>query len=415
MKKLVIIVIGVIVVGVLAYFTVKEDDLESSDLFTEVKFGDFVIDVVTSGELEAKSSVKIYGPGGMRTVGIWQATIDDIVPEGTLVEKGDYIASLNKSELLDKINQANNDKQEILSKYTQVKMDTALELRKVRDELVNLEFAVEEKKIVVDQSKFEPEAQQQQFRIDLQKAELKLKQAQENYLLQKRKSIAQMSEVAAKLSSSNQKLENLMKVLDEFTIKAPEAGMLIYKRNWRGQKQGVGTQIHSFDPVVATLPDLKRMISKTYVNEVDIRVIKVGQDVKMGLDAFPEKKLTGKVTEVANIGEQKPNSDSKVFSVLIEVSEEDTTLLPSMTTSNRIIAETIPEVLSVPLEAVHSQGDTISYVYMMMGGSLVKQEVDLGESNSNEVIIVEGVEEGDKLYLSIPSQSEKAKLIGLLN
>ena len=58
--------------------------------------------------------------------------------------------------------------------------------------------------------------------------------------------------------------------------------------------------------MVATLPNLSKMISKTYINEIDISKVKIGQRVEIGVDAFPEKKFTGEVTEVANIGE--PNA-----------------------------------------------------------------------------------------------------------
>lgn len=161
---------------------------------------------------------------------------------------------------------------------------------------------------------------------------------------------------------------------------------------------------------MATLPDLTTMISKTYVNEVDIRSISQGQKVNVGLDAYPDKKLTGKVTNVANIGEQKPNSDSKVFQVSILINESDTTLRPAMTTSNNIIAESIPDVVFVPLECLHSQGDSITYVVKKDGLSFNKQEVIVGKINANEALIEEGVEAGEKLYLSVPKDMEAAPI-----
>ena len=88
--------------------------------------------------------------------------------------------------------------------------------------------------------------------------------------------------------------------------------------------------VQTWDPVIATLPDLSVMVSKTYVNEVDISFIEVGLSTNISFDAFPDKKLTGKVIQIANVGEQKPNSDSKVFEVLIELNESDTTMRPGM-------------------------------------------------------------------------------------
>src|SRR5699024_646634 len=106
-------------------------------------------------------------------------------------------------------------------------------------------------------------------------------------------------------------------------------------------------------PVVAKLPDFSVMNSVTYVNEVDIRKIQVGQNVDVTLDAMPDKELTGEVTEIANIGEKRPNSDSKVFRVVVEINEADDALRPAMTTSNTIHINTVDSALYVPLETIH--------------------------------------------------------------
>jgi HlyD family secretion protein len=193
-------------------------------------------------------------------------------------------------------------------------------------------------------------------------------------------------------------------------VTAPEPGMVIYQRNWRGQKQGVGATVSPWDPVVAKLPDLNKMVSRTYINEVDINSVKVDQRVEIGLDAFPEKKLSGKVIEVANVGEQKPNSDAKVFQLLIEINESDTTLRPGMTTSNTIISGEIEDALYMPVEAVHSQGDSITYVYIKEGLSTTKQEVKIGQSNSDEVIVLKGLQESDLVFLSDPEGMEDKKV-----
>jgi hypothetical protein len=142
------------------------------------------------------------------------------------------------------------------------------------------------------------------------------------------------------------------------------------------------------------------MISRTYINEVDIRKIVKGQQVEIGLDAFPEKKLTGEVIKVANVGEQRPNSDAKVFQVDIQLNETDDLIKPAMTTSNRIVTAASSESLFIPLECLNNQYDSITYVFKKDGLSTIKQEVMIGNTNINEVVILSGLEEGDQLYLS---------------
>jgi HlyD family secretion protein len=151
------------------------------------------------------------------------------------------------------------------------------------------------------------------------------------------------------------------------------------------------------------------MISMTYVNEIDISKLKKGQEVKIGVDAFPEKKFTGQVIEVANIGQQLPNTDAKVFEVRIELNERDTILRPSMTTSNQVITQVLDSVLYIPLEAVHAN-DSLTFVFTR---SKEKQVVVLGESNENHIVVEMGLTKGDKLYLSMPDEPDAFKYTGL--
>lgn len=377
-----------------------------SDLNATVKKGPFEVNVYTTGELEAKNSVKVLGPSGMRSVGIWQIKISDMVPEGTVVKKGEYIASLDKTEIMNKIKDESNELTKIESKYIQTKLDTTLDLRQARDELVNLNYQVNEKQIVLQQSTYEPPATIRQAEIDLEKAKRSLEQSRQNYSIKENQARAKMQEVTASLSQAQNKLEMMQKLLEEFSIIAPEDGMLIYHREWNGKKRTVNSTIGAWDPIVATLPDLNLMISKTYVNEVDIRKIKTDQQVEISLDAFPEKKLTGKVISVANVGEQNPKSDAKVFEVNILINEKDTTLRPAMTTGNNIRAEKLDNVVYVPLEAIHNQGDSLTFVYKKGGFGQVKQEVQVGQTNDNYGVILKGLEEGETVLLSIPSKAD---------
>jgi hypothetical protein len=282
-------------------------------------------------------------------------------------------------------------------------------LRNLRHELINLKFNMEEAEINLEQSQFEPPATIRQAKINLDKATRAYEQAQQNYTLKVQQAKADMTEVSIELAKQTRKKEEMEKVIRGFIINAPASGMVIYKREWNGEKRTVGTEINTWDLAVATLPDLSSMISKTYVNEIDISRIETGQQVRIGVDAFPDKKFTGVVSEVANIGEQLPNTDSKVFEVVIKINESDPIIKPSMTTSNSIIIQTFDNVLFIPLETIHTN-DSLTYVYKKNG---VRQVVVLDESNENEIIVEAGLKEGEKILLSVPEEPEKFKFEGL--
>ncbi len=408
-RKYLFIFAGIIVVAIVIYFIIPKQNKEDQ-IIAKVKKGNFPIEVSVTGELVAKSSEKIFGPQSLRQIGIWQVKISDIIPDGTVVDSGQYVATLDRTEISNKIKDEETNTEKLETQLTKTRLDTSLELRSARDELINLRFALEEKKIVLEQSIYEPPATIRQVEIDLEKATRTLDQAEKNYKLRYQKAVANMQEVTASYNQAQRKLQNMLGGLNEFTVKAPKSGMVIYKRNWDGSKLGVGGMINAWDNVVAELPNLKEMISKTYVNEIDISKVKVGQEVKIGIDAFPEKKFTGKVTEVANIGEQLQNSNAKVYEVRIIVNEFDSILRPAMTTKNTIETNIIGDVLSCPIESIFNN-DSVTFVYKKKGGSVVRQQVVVGESNENEIIIKEGLNENDEVMLALPENADKTKLV----
>jgi HlyD family secretion protein len=293
--------------------------------------------------------------------------------------------------------------------YIKTQLDTTMQLRQLRDDLINLRFTMEEMGIALEQSKYEPPATIRQAQISLDKAQRSYEQAQKNYNLKVQQSRADMTEVTINLAKQKRRKEEMESVLKNFDIKAPASGMVIYRRDHNGQKRTIGSEINTWDLTVAELPDLTTMVSKTYVNEIDISRVKVGQKVKIGVDAFPEKIYTGVISEVANIGEQLPNADAKVFEVNIELFEKDPILRPSMTTSNKIVTNEFPDVLSIPLETVHTN-DSLTYVYSRKG---TRKVVVLGESNENSVIVLQGLNEGEEVLISVPEEPEKYKFEGL--
>lgn len=403
-KKTIFYIIGGLLAAFLLFLFLPlgTDGEDGFEIVSKAKTGKFKIEITTAGELQALNSVQVLGPSEARRFRIGHFTIEDMVDEGTVVEKGGYIATLDKTELFGRFEDTRLDLEQTKALYEQTQLDTSLVLREARDEIINLRYAIEEKELILEQSQYEPPAIIKQNQYQKDKAVRDLEQALERYNIKALQEKARMMEVSAKLREDQSEVSQMEAILEKFTVTAPENGMVIY-HSGRGGKVKEGSHVSSWDPVVATLPDLTSMQSITYINEVDIRRVKVGQPVEIGLDAFPEKRLTGKVTKVANVGQQRPNSDAKVFEVFIVINESDPLLRPSMTTSNAIIAEELEDVLYVPLEAIYVQNDSINYVYLERG---VKQEVQLGLANSNDVVIKQGLEEGENVYLSTPGWGE---------
>ncbi|MEA3504752.1 MAG: efflux RND transporter periplasmic adaptor subunit [Bacteroidota bacterium] len=402
--------LGVIVAVLLAFYLWPEANTDNS-ITAKVRYGEFKIEIATTGNLKAKDSEDIFGPSGLREFRIWEVKINDMVPDGTVVDSGAWVAELDRSSLINKRKDLETELEKLESQFVKTRLDTSMTMGAAREELINLQYNAEEQEIRLEQSKYEPPATIRQIKIDFEKANRQLLHARKNYKLKLEKAQAEMSDVLVSKNQQERKYENVLKILESFTIKAPKSGMVVYKRSWNDEKQGIGSVVRSWDNVVAELPDLSKMISKTYVNEIDISKVKKGQKVEIGIDAFPEKIYSGIVSDVANIGQQMKNSNAKVFEVIVELNEKDSILRPAMTTKNTIVTNVLHDVLYIPLEALNNN-DSLSFVVTK---KRLRKEVKLGKSNEHSIVILKGLKKDEEVFLIAPQEFEKYKFVNLEN
>lgn len=455
MKRTILITSAVVIVAIAALFVFNKvfSKKDKENLYAEAKRGLFEITVSNAGELLAEKSIDITGPvlveqsqqeqqssqrsgqqGGQRTMqgggggsrgggggmGMGMSgrggdfhmvdfRITDIVAEGTIVKKGDYVATLDRTNYENTLRDALETLTSLRDKLELQILDTAMSLTSLRDEIKNQRYAVEEARIDVEQSKYEPPATQRKAELALNRQIRALEQLTKSYELKKIKIATDIR--SQKMALENQELlvQNLQNFLAQFRVTAPADGMIIYKKDRLGTKRKAGSSINPFDNVIATLPDLTTMLSKVYVSEIEVTKVVPGMKVNITVDAIPGKSYTGSVISVANIGEVLPNSDAKMFEVMIRIDGTDMNLRPSMTAWNKIILKSIPDVVYIPLECVHAESDSLQYVYKK---NKTRQVVILGEVNDKNVIVKEGLEEGTQLFVVVPEDGESFRLVG---
>lgn len=411
-KTLILTGIGLIAAFLFLYvFNKVTSKNNTPELYTEVQNGEFVISVTVVGQLIAENSIDIKGPafGQRRDIRSRHIKIRDLIPEGTIVNKGDYVAELDRTELENTLKDQREVLKTLQSNIEMKKLDTAVVLNPLRDGIRNQRFVIEEAGITLRNSKYESPTIIRRAEIQLNKSKRVLGQRQRSYKRTSAQCITDIYNQEYYISRVSQRVKDLEELLEGFTITSPANGMVIYKKEWLGNKRKIGSTISSYDRVVAILPDLSSMISKTFVSETDISKMKTGLNVNITVNAFPKKGFKGTVLSIANIGEKLRNTSDKVFEVQIKTDGSDPLLRPSMTTINKIIVKTIDDAVYVPVECVHAGADSISYVYTKNGD---KQIVLLGDSNEKNIVIEKGLISGTIVYLNNPESPEKFNLTG---
>jgi len=257
-KKRNLIILGIIVTVFILLIIGQSNKTDESPLFTSVKKGDFEILVTVTGELEAMNKENISAPEELRSdmVRLNQIKIQDLVPEGTIVDSGQYVATLDRGEITTRMIAVKDELEKQKTNFLKAQLDTTIQQRDLRELLMTYSSDLEEKQIALDQSKYEPPATIRQAQLDLEKAKRTLENANKTYQLKLQQCQATIREATINLESQVRILEEIEKVADKFVINAPKKGMVIYAKEWNGQKRKVGSSISQWDLTIATLPDL---------------------------------------------------------------------------------------------------------------------------------------------------------------
>jgi len=410
-KRVVVILCALIALLTIVYFSWNKNSGEV-EITCKVMKGPVEVNIHTSGQLESENSENIILPAVLssQNVRIYEIKITDLIEEGTVVDSGQYIATLDHKVIEEVLTAARLELEAAAAIIEDAKLDSNLNLSNYRDLIVNSKSDVEERKIVLAESVYESPSVIKKAEMDLSKAERKLTQDVKGLDMRKRQLGSQMERRNIDYQKKQQRVDDLLKLYDALIIKAPKPGMVIYAKDRFGIKIQIGSVLTPWSPIIATLPDMTKMISETYVNEIDISKIKVGQKVTLSIDAFPDKELKGEVISVANIGQPMPKSDSKVFEVNIRVHGSDPDLKPAMTTGNVIQTGSYENKIYVPSEAVF-ETDSTKFVYVKKK-DVIRQIVDLGDENEDYVIVNKGIAEGQILLLNEPEKLDEIEITG---
>src|SRR5205823_14857281 len=148
-------------------------------------------------------------------------------------------------------------------------------------------------------------------------------------------------------------LRQINQALSKTTIVAPTDGSISSLSSRLGERE-VGTSQFAGTEVMR-IADLSNMEALVNVNENDIVNVKVGDVARIGVDAYPDRKIPGVVREIAstattnNAGTQEQVTN---FEVKIRVADRSVRLRPGMSTTADIETDTVRNVVVVPIQSV---------------------------------------------------------------
>lgn len=207
--------------------------------------------------------------------------------------------------------------------------------------------------------------------------------------------------------------EDLERQLKACVIRAPQVGLVAYGDLNASSSYNYNNSIEEGSTVrlrqtMLTIPDMSQMGVKVNVHESQIKKVRIGQPVKVRVDAEPGKEMDGRVAELAIL----PDSSSsrftpnlKVYPCIIHINGFHPWMKPGMNAKVEIIVDQLADVIYVPVQSVEVEQDR-HYCYINNSGSLERREINTGLFNDEFIEVKDGLKGGEAVALSLPKKSE---------
>jgi HlyD family secretion protein len=368
---------------------------------SEVRKGEFIVDIRTRGEIDALRSTTVSVPPMRRRM---MLQIVDMIPEGSIVKKGDFLFQLDKSQAQQTVDDAKDQLENARANLSTKKAQIQSEMAQLESDLESQRYSMEQAKLNLKSMEYEAEIKKREQELVLKKAEVALAQAAEKIKSQKIVDRATLMEAELAVKQAKTTLDDAQDALSALSVMSPLDGLVVYQEIFSSgslKKVQVGDSPFWGQPVIK-IPDLSQMMVKTTVNEVQISQLDLGQNAVVTVDALEGKNYFGHVSRVASLARRELTTNIKVFDVEVQIDSTDGLLRPGMTCDCQIVTGRIKEAMFVPVQAVFQKQDT-TVVYTMLAGRPKMRKVKIGAKGSNFVVVEKGLQGGEKVCMRDPT------------
>lgn len=395
----------------------------------------FVNEITEKGEVSSSENKEIVCE--VQAKYTTNITVLKIIPEGTIVKKGDWLCTLDSSKLEDQRDSQeislNNAEADVVQ--AQSSLETAIIAKK---EFLEGTFILNEtqykSKVTVEEEDLRRLKEYKEYsqklyergyvtslqlesdvfavesaRLDLISAQTQLKVYQE---YSKAKQVIQLdsdiasaeANLAAKkraLEVDKLKMKEIVEQISQCNITAPQDGQVVYAN--QSSRHGTNVVIEEGlalreRQAIIRLPNPEKMQVECRINEGKIWLVRVGMKANIFIDSFPDQAIPAEIIKVNDYAEPSNffTGNIKEYKVLLKILNPPQGIRSGLTAQCKILVETQENVLTVPVHCVFEYGGK-HYCIQYINGKWSKREVKIGSCNDLQVVILEGLKEGEQI------------------
>jgi multidrug efflux pump subunit AcrA (membrane-fusion protein) len=366
---------------------------------------DFVRSFRLTGSVEAVQATTISTP---RLAGqnMPSLVITRLIRAGTMVKPGDLIVEFDRQDqlknALDRRVELNDLEQQIKKKEAEERAARARD----ESEIQQAESSLARAELEMVKNEMLPKIQVEKNEQTLEEAKAKLTQLKTTFDLKRKAAEADLRILLIRRDRAENAMKQAEGNADKMSISSTIDGMAVLRSIWKSNNMSEvqeGEEVRSGMPIVDVVnPSAMRVRSK--VNQADINELKVGQAVRIGLDAYPDLFFNGRIAQISPLAVRSVLSAKvRTFVALIDVEGSHAKLMPDLTASLDVELAREPKVLVIPRDAVRRDGDR-TVVRVQRGSSFEDRPVTLGALNAHEAVVSSGLEEGAVVARNVGQQ-----------
>lgn len=375
-----------------------------------VRKADFIISVRTRGDLKSSRSVILKAPQvpGLRIV--------KLAENGRPVRKGEAVVEFDGVQ----------QEQNVIGRTTNVRaadgsidqMKASQTMDDAADAMTKMqsEYDVERSKLDASKAEVLSAIDGAKNRIQVGVSEGQLQQVKSSINAHQVGHDADLGRLGQARDKAVRDLKLAQGYLTMMALRAPADGIVNVLPNFRSS----GTFGQSLPPFkegdnvwtgaqIAEIPDLSEMYVNLSLEEVDRGKLQLGQEVRVRVDAIPDKEFVAEVDWISPIAAlvfRGGATSEKTFPARATLKHLDDRLRPGMSTTAQIIIERQPGALLIPLRSSFSHNGKPA-VYVQNGKDFAIRSIQVSKKNDEDIIVTGGLKEGDIVTLESPAEAAK--------
>ncbi|MCU0229550.1 MAG: HlyD family efflux transporter periplasmic adaptor subunit, partial [Bryobacterales bacterium] len=374
-----------------------------------VRKGEFLISVKSTGDVRSSRSV-ILSVGN-----IPNPAIVKLAENGKLIRKGQVVVELDEATLEQTMLTRTTEARTVESEMVQLKATQRIQDEANSLSLMQADYNLERARLEASKAEVVSKIEGAKNRINVEVFQGEKKGVETVIDAAETSQAADLERLNRRKTKAERDVARTRTYLTQVKLYAPTDGIVSILPNFRSGGFGrtpppfkEGDRVWAGAPI-AEIPDLSEMHVKLSLDEVDRGRVQAGQEVRVRVDAVPDRDFQAEIEWISPVAEvifRGFRNLEKQFPARARLSTMDDRLRPGMSATSEVVIRSEPGALLIPIAASFTQ-DGKPMVWVQRGNRFVPTEIEVGDRNDNDIWVTSGLRDGDVVALEDPEEAVK--------